>query len=81
MSEEASRRFTKRDFAKLRPRRLSKSFNEHRDLAEDKNDSSPLGKETVHFPKLEETIERCRIPCFGTPFMPTESSIALIKSS
>jgi hypothetical protein len=33
MPEEASTRFTKRAFAKLRPRRLSKSFNEHRDLA------------------------------------------------
>lgn len=50
-------------------------------LPEDKNDSNPLGKETVHgSKKLEAMIDKCWIPCFCTPFMTREPNIALIKS-
>lgn len=50
-------------------------------LPEDKNDTSPLGKETLHGSrKLELMIEKWCIPCLCSLFMTTEPHIALIKS-
>jgi len=50
-------------------------------LPEDKNDTSPLGKETAHGSrKLDEMIDKCWMPCFCTLSMTKEPNIALIKS-
>ena len=61
--EEAFIRVPKTIFAKFRPRWLSESFNEYKDLPDDKNNTSPRGKESGFVSrKFDVLIEKLFMP-------------------